>query len=186
RYFFRDVQYNSEKTLRGIKEREGNVPFCCCGTGNFSISRQALINAGMFDESFKVYGHEDVEFVYRLIKKKVRILFNPNAIAHHRIFPRSVDYHLKQKEMIGYSALQFYKKYPELKGILHVDEICSLKGSPSDIIRKLARVITVNRISVILLRRCLPIFEKVLPDFMLFSIYNRLSGYYLRKGLLKR
>lgn len=48
-------------------------------SGNFSIRRDVLINAGAFSESFKVYGHEDIEFAYRLIHSGVKLVYSPEA-----------------------------------------------------------------------------------------------------------
>ncbi|MFI5323868.1 MAG: glycosyltransferase family 2 protein, partial [Thermodesulfobacteriota bacterium] len=49
-------------------------------SGNFSIKKQLMLEIGMFDESFKVYGHEDVELANRLIKAGVKIIFSPDAL----------------------------------------------------------------------------------------------------------
>jgi len=47
---------------------------------NFSIRRDTLIEAGAFNESFKVYGDEDIELAQRLIKIGVKFAFNPDAL----------------------------------------------------------------------------------------------------------
>jgi len=47
---------------------------------NFSIRRDILIEAGAFNESFKVYGYEDIELAQRLIKTGVKFAFSPDAL----------------------------------------------------------------------------------------------------------
>lgn len=54
-------------------------------TGNFSISRDAFLTVGGFDEDFNIYGNEDLELSIRLARAGVRIVYEPEAIAcqHH-------------------------------------------------------------------------------------------------------
>lgn len=50
-------------------------------TGNTSLARQHIIDAGKFDETFR--RAEDVELAYRLAERGVRFVFNPQAIGYH-------------------------------------------------------------------------------------------------------
>ena len=50
-------------------------------TGNTSLRKQHLIDAGGFDASFR--RAEDVELAYRLADRGLRFLFNPKAIGYH-------------------------------------------------------------------------------------------------------
>lgn len=50
---------------------------------NISIKKGFLVREGVFDESFRAYGYEDVELGYRLVNKGLRILYNPQAIGYH-------------------------------------------------------------------------------------------------------
>jgi GT2 family glycosyltransferase len=54
-------------------------------SGNFSIPRALLLGLGGFDEDFKVYGNEDLELYIRLTRARIRIIYNPEAVAwqHH-------------------------------------------------------------------------------------------------------
>jgi glycosyltransferase involved in cell wall biosynthesis len=52
-------------------------------TGNGSLRREWLLEAGLFDESFKRY--EDVELAYRLARLELNFQFNPAAIGYHYI-----------------------------------------------------------------------------------------------------
>ncbi len=50
-------------------------------TGNTSLRRQHLLDAGGFDPNFR--RAEDVELAYRLAQRGLRFLFNPQAIGYH-------------------------------------------------------------------------------------------------------
>jgi GT2 family glycosyltransferase len=50
-------------------------------TGNTSLAREHLLNAGGFDEHFR--RAEDVELAYRLARSGLRFIFNAQAIGYH-------------------------------------------------------------------------------------------------------
>ena len=50
-------------------------------TGNTSLARRYLVESGGFDPAFR--RAEDVELAYRLARRGVRFVFNPNAIGYH-------------------------------------------------------------------------------------------------------
>lgn len=80
-------------------------------TGNLSIKRELLIEAGLFDENFKGYGWEDLELGYRLHQMKVPLFYLPSAVNHHR-HPVSQEGMVERKYEMGRSAALFYKKHP--------------------------------------------------------------------------
>jgi len=50
---------------------------------NTSVKKRFLLEQGMFDEDFRAYGYEDIELGHRLMKKGLRLFYNPDAIGHH-------------------------------------------------------------------------------------------------------
>jgi GT2 family glycosyltransferase len=52
-------------------------------TCNLSLKAEFLRNNGIFDEDFESYGCEDLELGYRLTKKGLRLIYNPQAVAYH-------------------------------------------------------------------------------------------------------
>jgi GT2 family glycosyltransferase len=50
-------------------------------SGNFSVRKETLLEAGSFNESFRIYGYEDVEFAYRLLKSGGDIVYDPDALS---------------------------------------------------------------------------------------------------------
>jgi glycosyltransferase involved in cell wall biosynthesis len=53
-------------------------------TNNSSVPRQALLDAGLFDESFRSYGFEDMDIAYRLERDAgLSFRYCAEAVAHH-------------------------------------------------------------------------------------------------------
>jgi len=52
-------------------------------TCNLSVKREFLMNFGLFDESFRGYGYEDLELGCRLARKGFRMIYNDAAIGEH-------------------------------------------------------------------------------------------------------
>ncbi len=80
-------------------------------TGNLSLKRATIVEAGLFDENFKGYGWEDIELGYRLDQMKVPLLYLPSAVNHHH-HPVSREGMIERKYQMGRSAALFYKKHP--------------------------------------------------------------------------
>jgi glycosyltransferase involved in cell wall biosynthesis len=49
-------------------------------SGNFSIRREDMLEYGMYNEEFTIYGNEDVELAYRLLKAGIVIVYDPDAL----------------------------------------------------------------------------------------------------------
>jgi peptidoglycan/xylan/chitin deacetylase (PgdA/CDA1 family)/GT2 family glycosyltransferase len=87
-------------------------------TGQMSISRAAYDAVGGFDSSFTregLFGGEDIDFGYRLLKAGYKIVFNPEAISYqyYEVEPR--DY-LRRAREAGRSDRELVEKHPELAG----------------------------------------------------------------------
>lgn len=52
-------------------------------TCNLSVKREFLMKNGLFDETFRGYGYEDLELGSRLARKDFRIIYNDAAIGEH-------------------------------------------------------------------------------------------------------
>ncbi len=84
-------------------------------TANASIQRQVLIDVGMFDEGFRVYGWEDFDLGLRLEARGVRRVFDAGAIAYHVQPVPAVDAlprHLAKEEERARTALYLLRKHP--------------------------------------------------------------------------
>jgi glycosyltransferase involved in cell wall biosynthesis len=83
-------------------------------TGNASVRRADLVEAGCFDESFTGYGHEDLELGYRLHRLGVDILYEPRAVNYHC---QDVGYEDQKQKMrlAGRSTARFHRKHPDFE-----------------------------------------------------------------------
>ncbi len=88
-------------------------------TGNASASRDDLLRAGGFDESFTGYGHEDLELGFRLCKLGIEIVYEPLAVNYHWQDLSQEDQREKMR-LAGRSAVRFYRKHPELSVALNL------------------------------------------------------------------
>ncbi|HVY56130.1 MAG TPA: glycosyltransferase family 2 protein [Thermodesulfobacteriota bacterium] len=80
--------------------------------GNFSIDKKVLSEVGNFDESYKVYGFEDVEFANRLLKSDVKLIYSSDAKCIQYYVD---DYQDAARKMInsGKNAIHLISAYPE-------------------------------------------------------------------------
>lgn len=66
------------RSLQGLSEADHHFFY----TGNVSLKTQFARSGGEFDEDFKTYGYEDLEFAHRLNKLGLRLLYNSAAIGY--------------------------------------------------------------------------------------------------------
>ena len=71
-----------------------------------------------FREDITLYGWEDVEFGMRLRKSGVRLLYEPDAIAHHH-HSITLDESLKRMETLGISLMKFAENIPNFDRVPH-------------------------------------------------------------------
>ncbi|MFH0802162.1 MAG: glycosyltransferase [bacterium] len=92
------------------------LPWLYFLTGNASAPKKTLLEAGMFDENFTGYGHEDLELGYRLIKKGLSIHYNPAAVNYHW-HPVGFEERCQKMRLAGRSTVRFYNKHrdPSIK-----------------------------------------------------------------------
>jgi len=81
-------------------------------SGNFSIRRKVLLEVGLFDESFKIYGNEDLELAHRLRKAGVTLAYAAEALAYQHY---TKDFAALARDTIakGQTAVLLASKHPE-------------------------------------------------------------------------
>jgi glycosyltransferase involved in cell wall biosynthesis len=62
------------------------VEYRCAGFWNTSLKTDFLRRNGIFDESFRRFGWEDLELSYRLHQRGYRVLYNSAAVGYHYKF----------------------------------------------------------------------------------------------------
>jgi GT2 family glycosyltransferase len=86
-------------------------------TGQLSISRAAYDRVGGFDPSFTregMFGGEDLDFGYRLVRAGYAIVFNPAAISYQYYDVDPARY-LKRAREAGRARRELIAKHPELE-----------------------------------------------------------------------
>jgi glycosyltransferase involved in cell wall biosynthesis len=77
---------------------------------NFSVSRAAFDAAGGFDDGFRGYGLEDVEFAFRLRRAGAIIEYEPDAIGVHH-HPLSIEAAVARQRQNGRAAVRLWRKH---------------------------------------------------------------------------
>ena len=82
-------------------------------SGNFSIRRDVLLQAGLFDEAFRIYGNEDVELSLRLAQADVELTYSQRALAYQHYlkdFAALAHDHIAK----GHTAVLLAGMHPEI------------------------------------------------------------------------
>lgn len=84
-------------------------------TGNVAIAKKWLLQAGLFDTGFQLYGWEDLELGVRLKKLNLKLLKCPAAVGYHwhppfslKQIPNLIDKEIQRGRM----GVLFYQKHP--------------------------------------------------------------------------
>ncbi len=84
-------------------------------TGNVAIARHWLLEAGLFDTGFQLYGWEDLELGVRLKQLGLKLIKCPQAVGYHwhpafklDQIPRMIDQEVQRGQM----GVLFYQKHP--------------------------------------------------------------------------
>ena len=95
-----------------------DISFAYFATGNVAISKELLLDVGLFDTSFSLYGWEDLELGERLKKIGVKLIKCPDAKGFHwhpafkcDQIPQLLNKEIERAKM----ALIFYKKHKNLR-----------------------------------------------------------------------
>lgn len=84
-------------------------------TGNVAIARHWLLDVGLFDTGFQLYGWEDLELGVRLKKAGLKLIKCPEAVGYHWHPPFSLEQIPKlidQEIQRGRMGVLFYQKHP--------------------------------------------------------------------------
>jgi GT2 family glycosyltransferase len=90
-------------------------------TGNFSAPREALLAAGGFDESFRVYGHEDYELALRLQATGIELTYSADALAYQH-YDKTFAAFARDGIARGRTAVLFAAKHPEVVDRIKLSE----------------------------------------------------------------
>ncbi len=111
----RFLRYINEHGLQfgyALIDEPEDVPFNFFYTSNLSLPRQQLLEEP-FDLSFPYPAWEDIELSYRLCKRGLRLVYEPQAVVAHD-HPTDLERFIVRQEKAGYSAVVFYHLHREL------------------------------------------------------------------------
>jgi glycosyltransferase involved in cell wall biosynthesis len=116
------LEYINEYGLQfgyALIEDPDRVPFNFFYTSNLSLSREAL-EAEPFDLGFPYPAWEDIEVSYRLWKNRgLRLVYEPRAEVLHD-HPTDLRRFMSRQEKVGYCAVVFFRRHPELGPFLGI------------------------------------------------------------------
>jgi GT2 family glycosyltransferase len=101
------------RKLERLAARRDQLAFNDVYGGNVSIVREAFLAAGGYDETFRVYGHEDYELSLRLTRAGHRFVYSPDALAN-QYYDKSLRGLAADVQSEGRTAVLFARKHPEV------------------------------------------------------------------------
>ncbi len=168
--------------FEGKKELETIFFYAC----NISVKKAFLLEHGMFRER-KGAAHEDAELGYRLGRKGLKILYNPNAIADHfheetlekmckRAYERGVNFDMLSEKISKTYVFRLYKIASPEAGFRTY-----LRMLPREFVRAFFfNTLTVNGFWLPILKRA---DESRMAAFFSHPLsYRGVNGYFLREG----
>jgi hypothetical protein len=88
-------------------------------TGNASLRAEVLREVGGFDESFTIYGNEDVELSVRLHRAGVTFSFDPEALARQE-YSKDLRALARDNLAKGATAVMLARSHPDVFGRLRL------------------------------------------------------------------
>jgi glycosyltransferase involved in cell wall biosynthesis len=114
RKVYKDLSFEVYPWFKSITSKFGAglkgfaFPWMAFLTGNVSIHKELIIQAGLFDEDFVQYGYEDWELGYRLYKMGAEYIVSSDVPTYHQEHPVGQD---KWKEAINNLGLFIIKHH---------------------------------------------------------------------------
>jgi GT2 family glycosyltransferase len=122
--FVRYMANGFRSRLERLAQPGYRVRFRDTYTGNFSARRDVLLAVGGFDESFRVYGHEDYELALRLQGAGVELTYSGDALAHQH-YDKSFASFARDGIARGRTAVLFAAKHPAIVDRIKLSEFHS-------------------------------------------------------------
>ena len=95
-----------------------DISYAYFATGNVALSKELILNVGLFDTSFSLYGWEDLELGERLKKLGTKLVRCPKAVGFHWHPPFDCDQIeslITQEKERAKMALVFFKRHKNLR-----------------------------------------------------------------------
>jgi GT2 family glycosyltransferase len=112
------------RKLDRLASRRDRLAFGDVYSGNLSVRRDRLLDAGGYDEAFDVYGHEDYELALRLGRDGGRFVYSAEALAD-QYYDKTLRGLAADAQSEGRTAVLFARKHPEVLPSLDLGQFAS-------------------------------------------------------------
>ncbi len=157
-----------------------------------SFKKSELERLGGYDETFRLYGWEDIEFAYRAAQQGLRFYYEPRAISLHRDQRNTLPTHGQRLRNASRMAPFMFARHPEIRATIpmYADKgpIDWKHDNPRLIAKKAARRLLATRPLMRFLEGVTPLIERTTTSeiFLRRWYYGLLGSYVLlgyREGL---
>lgn len=164
------------------------LPFGLALSWQTSFSREELLGLGGYDESFRSYGWEDIEFSYRADQHGLRFYYVPGAISFHRDQRNTLATHGERVRNASRMVPLLFERHPALSTLLpmYADKhpIEWNVDTPGLVLRKMLRRLVATQLLTHAAERLTPIAELFLKQHpaLLRHWYAAVLGNYILQG----
>ena len=157
-----------------------------------SFKKSELERLGGYDETFRLYGWEDIEFAYRASQQGLRFYYEPRAISLHRDQRNTLPTHGQRLRNASRMAPFMFARHPEIRATIPMyadkEPIDWKHDHPRLIAKKAARQLLATRPLMQFLEGVTPLVERATTSekFLRRWYYGLLGSYVLlgyREGL---
>jgi len=157
-----------------------------------SFKRSELERLGGYDEEFRMYGWEDIEFAYRTMQQGLRFYYEPRAVSLHRDQRNTLPKHAERLRSASRMAPVMFERHPEIQAAIpmYFDKgpIHWRADGPRLIAKKIVRRMIATRPVMWALEGITPVVERTVssPNLLRRWYYGLLGSYVLigyREGL---
>lgn len=172
------VWWEDKYWRRSLPHRKsGSRDFC---SGNVSMRKTDFQKVGGFDPAFRLYGGEDYELGYRLLKAGVNLVVERKARAAH-YHRTSVEGVMKATRMESAGDYLMGEKHPELASGLRLGRLPT--GSFLWVVRLALGAPLVGDLLFWSVHKALPLFEKAKMRMKWQYLFNLARGYAYWRGV---
>jgi glycosyltransferase involved in cell wall biosynthesis len=151
-----------------------------------SFKRGELERLGGYDDTFRLYGWEDIEFSYRASQQGMRFWYEPRAIAYHRDQRNTLPRHAERLRDGSRMAPVLFARHPGLKAAIPMyrdkEPIDWLADGLPLALKKMARRFVAWPPALGALVGITPLAERLLPRPLLRRWYYAVLSNYVYLG----